>query len=108
MIAHRTRRKVTNFVMFTLTGVCTFVAVAVLFFILGYLLWQGGHALNWNFFTKLPVPVGETGGGFANAIVGSAKLLLLAAVIGIAIGVLGGVFLADFGGTSASVVVWYS
>ena len=108
MIAHRTRRKVTNFVMFTLTGVCTFVAVAVLFFILGYLLWQGGHALNWNFFTKLPVPVGETGGGFANAIIGSAKLLLLAAVIGIPIGFLGGVYLAEFGGTTTSFLVRYT
>ena len=108
MIARRTRRKVTNFVMFTLTGVCTFVAVAVLFFILGYLVWQGGHALNWNFFTKLPVPVGETGGGFANAIVGSAKLLLLAAVIGIPIGFLGGVYLAEFGGTTTSFIVRYT
>jgi phosphate transport system permease protein len=108
MIARRTRRKVTNFVMFTLTGVCTLVAVAVLFFILGYLLWQGGHALNWNFFTKLPVPVGETGGGFANAIVGSAKLLLLAAVIGIPIGFLGGVYLAEFGGTTTSFIVRYT
>ena len=108
MIARRTRRKVTNFVMFTLTGVCTFVAVAVLFFILGYLLWQGGHALNWNFFTKLPVPVGETGGGFANAILGTAKLLLLAAVIGIPIGFLGGVYLAEFGGTTTSFIVRYT
>jgi len=94
--------------MFTLTGVCTLVAVAVLFFILGYLLWQGGHALNWNFFTKLPVPVGETGGGFANAILGTAKLLLLAAVIGIPIGFLGGVYLAEFGGTTTSFIVRYT
>jgi len=108
MIAHTTRRKVTNFVMFTLTGVCTFVAVAVLFFILGYLLWQGGHALNWNFFTKLPVPVGETGGGFANAIVDSAKLLLLTAVIGIPIRFLGGVYLAEFSETTTSFIVRYT
>jgi phosphate transport system permease protein len=108
MISLRTRRKVTNFVMFTVTGICTLVAVAVLFFILGYLLWQGGHALNWNFFTKLPAPVGESGGGFAHAIVGSAKLLLLAAMIGIPIGFLGGVYLAEFGGTTASFVVRYT
>src|SRR5215510_4480764 len=108
MISRRTRRKFTNFFMFTLTGVCTLIAVSVLFFILGYLLWQGGHALNWNFFTKLPVPVGETGGGFAHAIVGSAKLLLLAALIGIPIGFLGGVYLAEFGGTTTSFVVRYT
>src|SRR5215475_1881044 len=103
-----TRRKITNIVMFTITGLCMLVAISVLFFILGYLLWQGGHALNWNFFTKLPAPVGETGGGFANAIVGSAKLLLLAALIGIPIGFLGGVYLAEFGGTTSSFIVRYT
>src|SRR5499426_3286917 len=108
MTPHSTRRKITNIVMFTITGLCMLVAVSVLFFILGYLLWQGGQALNWNFFTKLPVPVGETGGGFANAIVGSAKLLLLAALIGIPIGFFGGVYLAEFGGTTASFVVRYT
>jgi phosphate transport system permease protein len=107
MITRRMRRKITNVVMFTLTGVCTFVAVAVLFFILGYLLWQGGQALNWNFFTKLPVPVGETGGGFANAIIGSAKLLLLAGLIGIPIGFFAAVYLAEFGGTSTAFIVRY-
>jgi phosphate transport system permease protein len=108
MITRRTRRKITNFVMFTITGVCTLVAVFVLFFILGYLLWQGGQALNWNFFTKLPVPVGETGGGFANAIVGSAKILFLASLIGIPIGFLGGVYLAEFAGRSPGFVVRYT
>ncbi len=108
MISRRTRRKITNVVMFTLTGVCTFLAVSVLFFILGYLVWQGGHTLNWNFFTQLPAPVGETGGGFANAIVGSAKLLLLASLIGVPIGFLGGVYLAEFGGTTPAFVVRYT
>ena len=108
MILRSTRRKITNIVMFTITGLCTLVAVSVLFFILGYLLWQGGQALNWNFFTKLPAPVGETGGGFANAIVGSAKLLMLAALIGIPIGFLGGVYLAEFGGQTTTFIVRYT
>src|SRR5436190_22120033 len=108
MISRRTRRKITNVVMFALTGVCTFLAVSVLFFILGYLVWQGGHTLNWNFFTQLPAPVGETGGGFANAIVGSAKLLLLASLVGVPIGFLGGVYLAEFGGTTPAFVVRYT
>lgn len=94
--------------MFALTGVCTLVAVSVLFFILGYLLWQGGHALSWKFFTELPTPVGEEGGGFANAIVGSGKLLLLACLIGVPIGFLGGVYLAEFGGTTLSFIVRYT
>lgn len=101
-------RKTTNIVMLTLTGVCTLLAVAVLFFILGYLLWHGGTSLSWNFFTKLPVPVGETGGGMANAIVGSAKLLLIASLIGVPIGFLGGVYLAEFGGSAFSFIVRYT
>ena len=51
------------------------------FFILGYLVYHGGKDVNWDFFTKLPTPVGEPGGGMANAIVGSGKLLLLAALV---------------------------
>ncbi len=76
-------RKSLNVVMLTLTGVAAFSVVSVLFLILGYLIWHGGTSLSWNFFTQLPKPVGETGGGMANAIVGSLKLLLLAAVIGL-------------------------
>jgi len=108
MIARRTRRRITNIVMFAITGACTLAAVSVLFFILGYLLWQGGHTLNLDFFTKLPAPVGETGGGFANAILGSAKLLVMASLIGIPIGFLGGVYLAEFGGTTPAFVVRYT
>jgi phosphate transport system permease protein len=107
VISLRTRRRVTNIVMFTITGICTLVAVSVLFFILGYLVWQGGRALSWQFFTELPTPVGETGGGFGNAIVGSAKLLLLASLIGVPIGFLGGVYVAEFGGTTPAFVVRY-
>ena len=108
MIDRRTRRKFVNILMFAITGVCTLAAASVLFFILGYLVWQGGHALNWSFFTKLPTPVGETGGGFANAILGSAKLLVLAALIGIPVGFLAGVYLAEFGGSTASFLVRYT
>jgi phosphate transport system permease protein len=108
MISKRTRRKATNILMFTITAVCTLVAVSVLFFILGYLVWQGGSSLSWDFFTKLPAPVGETGGGFANAILGSAKLLLLAALIGIPIGFLTGVYLAEFAGSKPAFAVRYT
>src|SRR4029453_7620700 len=97
-----------NIVMFTITGLCMLLAVSVLFFILGYLLWQGGQSLSWHFFTRLPAPVGETGGGFANAILGSAKLLLLASLIGVPIGFLSGVYLAEFGGSAPSFVVRYT
>jgi phosphate transport system permease protein len=62
-----------------------------------YLLINGAGSVNWDFFTKLPAPVGALGGGMVNAIVGSLELLALAGVIGIPIGVLGGVYLAEYG-----------
>jgi phosphate transport system permease protein len=99
------RRKAVNATMLCLTGVCTAVAVGLLFFILGYLFVKGGFSLNWNFFTKLPVPVGEAGGGMANALIGSAKVLLMATCIGVPIGFLAGVYLAEYaGGAYASVI----
>ena len=101
-------RKSLNFVMLTLTGVAAFAVVSVLFLILGYLIWNGGTSLSWNFFTQLPKPVGESGGGMANAIVGSLKLLFLAAVMGLPVGLLTGVYLAEFGGKSFSFVVRYT
>src|SRR5579864_1964654 len=91
------RRKIVNAVMLSLTGVCTVFIVGILFIILGYLFWNGARYLSLDFFTKLPVPVGESGGGMANAIVGSGKLLLLATCIGVPFGFLGGVYLAEFG-----------
>jgi len=90
------RRRSVNAIMLTLTGVCTVVAVGLLFFILGYLLVEGGSSLNLDFFTKLPVAVGETGGGMANALLGSAKVLILATLIGVPIGFLAGIFLAEW------------
>ena len=101
-------RKGMNAVMLTLTGVAAFAVVAVLFLILGYLLWNGGTSLNWAFFTHLPKGEGEVGGGMANAIVGSGKLLLLAALIGLPVGLLTGVYLAEFGGKTFSFVVRYT
>ena len=101
-------RKSLNFVMLTLTGVAAFAIVSVLFLILGYLLWNGGTSLSLNFFTQLPKPVGETGGGMANAIVGSLKLLFLAAIMGLPVGLLAGVYLAEFGGKTFSFIVRYT
>ena len=103
----RWRKFVSGF-MLTVTGICATVAVSVLFFILGYLVYHGGSSINWNFFIKLPVPVGEIGGGMANAIVGSAKLLLLASLLGVPIGFFGGIYLAEFSNPSIAFVVRYA
>jgi phosphate transport system permease protein len=103
----RWRKFVSNF-MLTMTGVCCVVSVFALFLILGYLVYHGGTSISWNFFTKLPAPVGETGGGMANAIVGSGKLLLLATLFGVPIGFLGAVYLAEFSGSTSAFVVRYA
>jgi phosphate transport system permease protein len=108
MTARLRWRKFVSGLMLTMTGVCAVVAVAVLFFILGYLVYHGGAAINWDFFTKLPTPVGEIGGGMANAIIGSAKLLLLASLLGVPIGFFGGIYLAEFSGSKVAFVVRYA
>src|SRR5690348_14558054 len=89
-------RKTVNVVMLALTGLCTLLTVSILFLILGYLLYYGGRSLDWNFFTKLPLSPGELGGGMGNAIVGSLEILAVAALIGIPVGFLAGVYLAEF------------
>lgn len=73
------------------------VAVAPLFAILIYVIQKGGPALNWEFFTEIPKPVGETGGGLANAIVGTMVLVGLGAVVGVPIGIGAGVYLSEYG-----------
>jgi phosphate transport system permease protein len=70
-------------------------------FFLGWILFEvlrrGATSLNWAFFTKLPTPPGIVGGGVLNAIVGTLSITLLAAVIGVPVGILAGVYLAEFG-----------
>ena len=101
------RKKLSNYVMFGLTGLCTVVTCCLLLFILGYLAWNGARALNWDFFTKLPAPVGESGGGMANAIYGSGKVLLLASLIGVPIGFLGGIYLSEYGKKTFAFIIRY-
>jgi len=101
------RRRAVNAVMLSLSGLCTLVVVSVLFFILGYLLYHGITSLNLAFFTQLPKPSGETGGGMANAILGSGKVLLLATLIGVPIGFLAGVYLSEYSGKNFAFAIRY-
>lgn len=101
-------RKLVNFIMLSLTGVAAFAVMSALLVILGVLVWNGGKSLSWDFFTQLPKPVGETGGGVANAIVGTGKLLVLAALTGLPIGLFAGVYLAEFGGKAFGFAVRYT
>ena len=88
-------RRVVNFVMSWLAAAAAGLVVLPLLLIFAFLLWQGASAVNVDFFTHLPKPVGEVGGGMANAIVGTLMLLTLAAMLGLPIGILGGLYLAE-------------
>jgi phosphate transport system permease protein len=102
------RRNIVNNVMLTITGICTVLTVSTLFVVLGFLVVNGWRSLNWDFFTKLPLSAGETGGGMANAIVGSGIVISIAAAIGIPVGFLGGIYLAEFGGKTFAMLVRYT
>ncbi|MGA2592256.1 MAG: phosphate ABC transporter permease PstA [Bryobacteraceae bacterium] len=100
-------RKTLSYVMLSLTGVCALVAVCILFLMLGYLVYNGWRSVDWDFFTKLPKSPGETGGGMANAIVGSFQIILLATVIGLPVGFMAGIYLSEFGGKTFAFLVRY-
>ncbi len=93
-------RKVKNGLMQGLTCSCAVLVVLPLGFIFYHVVKSGAGSVNWAFFTQLPKPVGEAGGGTANAILGTFELLGLAALIGVPVGVLGGVFLSEYGAAS--------
>jgi phosphate transport system permease protein len=90
-------RKFKNAFMQTLTFVCAILVVTPLVLVFYHLIREGFTSLNWAFFTQLPKAVGEKGGGMANAIVGTFILIGQAALLGVPIGVLGGVFLSEYG-----------
>lgn len=90
----RVRRGI-NAVMEWLTAMSALVVVLPLILILVFLVYQGASALNLDFFIHLPKPVGEPGGGMANAIVGTLILIGLASCLGLPLGILGGVYLAE-------------
>ncbi|HQR37928.1 MAG TPA: phosphate ABC transporter permease PstA [Blastocatellia bacterium] len=79
------------------TALASVFVIVVLVIVLGFMLWKGAGAMNLAFFTELPKPVGEVGGGIANAIVGSLIMLALAAAIAVPLGVLTAIYLSEFG-----------
>jgi phosphate transport system permease protein len=92
-----TLRAFTDHAVTVLAVLATILVIVPLAVIFAELVYKGASSLNWDFFTKVPAPEGETGGGMANAIVGSAVLLGLASAIGIPIGIGSGIYLAEFG-----------
>jgi phosphate transport system permease protein len=97
MRINNARRSVTNIVVSTLSVLATVIVILPLIAILFYLIYKGASSLNLAFFTHIPAPVGELGGGMANSIVGSAIILTLASLMGVPVGIAAGVYLAEFG-----------
>jgi phosphate transport system permease protein len=91
------RRRLTDHLMTVLAVLAVIIVLAPLIAIFGDLVYRGASSLNWAFFTQTPKPVGETGGGMANAIVGSVLILGIASIIGVPFGIGAGIYLAEFG-----------
>jgi phosphate transport system permease protein len=97
MRMNNARRAAANYFISGLSILATILVIIPLVAILFYLIYKGASSLNLNFFTKIPAPVGQEGGGMANAIVGSGIILGVASLMGIPIGIAAGVYLAEFG-----------
>ena len=95
-------RKLVSGAMSGLMLVCAILVMAPIFLVLFFLIREGATSLDWAFFTQLPKPSGELGGGMANAIVGTFVLLTMAASIGVPVGVMGGIYLAEYGSDRAN------
>ncbi len=91
------RRRIVDHLMTAVCVLTVVVVLAPLFAIFAYLVYRGIGSINWAFLTQTPKPVGETGGGMANAIVGSGLILGIASLIGVPLGIGAGIYLAEFG-----------
>jgi phosphate transport system permease protein len=96
-------RKLKSTAVTSVLVVCAVAVIAPLFLIIYFLLARGFGSIDWNFFTQLPKPTGEVGGGMANAIVGTVILLAMASVVGVPLGIFGGIYLAEYGSERGNV-----
>ncbi len=94
---YQTYRRWTDRTMVFLCGAAAFLAGIPLVSLLLYVLLQGFKRLDWTFLTSLPTPVGVTGGGMANALLGTITLVLIASCVGLPIGIFAGIYLSEFG-----------
>jgi phosphate transport system permease protein len=95
-------RKVKSSAITGILVLCALAVIAPLFLVIYFLVSRGASSLDWSFFTQLPKPTGEAGGGMANAIVGTIMLLAMAAAVGVPIGIFGGIYLAEYGSDRAN------
>lgn len=102
---HALKRRLANWAATAGAAIATVLVIAPLIAIFSYLVAKGIGAINWDFLSKAPVPVGELGGGMGNAILGSMLILVLASAIGVPLGVGAGVYLAEYGRGKFSTLV---
>jgi phosphate transport system permease protein len=101
-------RRIVSAVFSGLCGAAVLLALVPLAFILVYLLQKGIGALHWSFFFQNPKPVGEAGGGFANAIVGTLILIGLAALLAVPVGVASGIYASEYRGSRLAAAIRFS
>jgi phosphate transport system permease protein len=107
-VSRTTRRKLFSNLVVVLCGAAVVLALVPLAFVLFYVVRQGFSSLNWDFFTKLPKPVGETGGGMANAIVGTLTLIGLASLLAVPVGLISGIYLSEYPKTGLASAVRFT
>ena len=101
-------RKIQNIIMLSAIWSVAFIAIIPLMLVFFYVLQKGMPAIDLNFFTQLPAPVGQTGGGMANALLGSTVMISLAAIFGVPMGILGGAYLSEFGSGKTATALRFS
>jgi len=95
------RRKIINGTVLVLSTAAAMIGLVMLTWILGDVAIKGASAINWDFFTQLPSPPGDEGGGLANAIVGTLLMTVVATLISVPFGVMAGTYLSEFGRQTA-------
>ena len=108
MITYALRRRLTNHLMTILMVGAALAVMAPLGIIFVHILKMGASSLSMDFFTQIPKPTGESGGGMANGLAGSALMIGLASCFGLPIGILGAVYLTEFGGTRFATAIRFS
>src|SRR6266487_2962276 len=91
-------RRATNLCFIGLAGLAAILVLLPLAAVFAYLVIKGVGALNWDFLTHTPRPIGQSGGGMANAIAGSTMILGIGSLIGVPFGVGSGIYMSEFGG----------
>lgn len=102
------RRRLLSNLVVLLCGAAVVLALVPLAFVLFYVIQQGFSSLNWDFFTKMPKPVGEMGGGMANAMVGTLILIGIASAIAVPVGLIAGVYLSEYGSRPFALLVRFT